>query len=194
METTLHKKVSLATSSPLSKFLGRTLSNKECSEPSNPALAELEEIFLDEVISQIVKPSMSEAELQEWDAQMAAAAASGVYKQIANAGHITKGQVLIYAVNVARTAAGIGKMSASILALNAAQSLIPAAGVVLGPAAVGLSVIALPVMVLGIAGLTIEGIQATIGSSEEALLGPITIILNQRLLLAAEGLSIENYY
>eukprot|EP01102_Stenamoeba_stenopodia_P018689 TRINITY_DN6903_c0_g1_i4.p1 TRINITY_DN6903_c0_g1~~TRINITY_DN6903_c0_g1_i4.p1 ORF type:complete len:306 (+),score=60.61 TRINITY_DN6903_c0_g1_i4:1191-2108(+) len=170
------------------------LNNEECSDSTNPSLAELEEIFLEEVISQIIQQNFTVAQREEWDAQIAEETTTKAYRKLAEAGRITKIQVLIYATNIVRTATGIGKLSLSILALQAAQSLIPAATSVLAPAVLGLSTIAMPVMILGVFGLAMEGIQSTIGSSEQALLPPLTVILNQRLLLAAEGLTIEDYY
>jgi len=51
-----------------------------------------------------------------------------------------------------------------------------------------------PLFVLGFVGLAKTGFQMLFGSSEGRLFVPVTMILNQKLLLAIEGIKIEEYY
>jgi len=54
--------------------------------------------------------------------------------------------------------------------------------------------LATPLFFLGIFGLAKTGFNLAFGSTEGRLFIPVTLILNQRILIAAEGLRIEDYY
>lgn len=64
----------------------------------------------------------------------------------------------------------------------------------LAPLTAQLTLMSTPLFVLGIVGLAKTGFMMIFGSTEGRLFVPVTMILNQRLLLAAEGIKIEDYY
>jgi len=60
--------------------------------------------------------------------------------------------------------------------------------------ALSLAVLSTPLFFIGVAGLAATGIRLLFGSSEGRVFVAVSMILNQRLFLAIEGIRIEDYY
>jgi len=56
------------------------------------------------------------------------------------------------------------------------------------------ALLATPLFFVGFIGLATAGVKLVFGSSEGRLIVPMITILNQRLLLAVEGIKLEDYY
>ena len=54
--------------------------------------------------------------------------------------------------------------------------------------------LATPLFFIGMAGLATAGIKLALGSSEGRLVQPCIMMLNQLLLLAVEGVNVDDYF
>jgi len=76
-------------------------------------------------------------------------------------------------------------------AFGGALAVVPAA---IAAVSASVALIATPLFVIGILGLATTGLRMIFGSSEGRVIVPMMTILNQRLLLALEGIRLEDYY
>lgn len=107
---------------------------------------------------------------------------------------IQRENVLEYSINVGLASAGISKLSVTIMGLKVAAYLVPTVAGVALPAAAALSLLATPMMIIGIVGLASTAVTLTFGSSEGQLFWPVVMMLNQRILLALENINIDDLF
>jgi hypothetical protein len=133
--------------------------------------------------------------------------ANDIFKKIINNSGITDPQVLSYGVHLTNqllqtTASQIFQL----LSLTGIQGMVlaqtahiitfvsPFIVAAMVPLAAATALVSGPLLLIGILGLGAKVVKATFGSSEGRLLVPMILILNQRVLLAVEGINIDEYY
>eukprot|EP01103_Thecamoeba_quadrilineata_P014265 TRINITY_DN419_c3_g1_i1.p1 TRINITY_DN419_c3_g1~~TRINITY_DN419_c3_g1_i1.p1 ORF type:complete len:648 (-),score=139.36 TRINITY_DN419_c3_g1_i1:7-1917(-) len=115
-------------------------------------------------------------------------------KNLRKNANLTRNDVTKFGLGVAQMGLGIGPITGATFVLQSASMYLPVAAPFLAPALMGLSIVALPLAVVGTASLAAQGVNLLLGSSREALVLPTYLLLTARLILAAEGVCIEDYY
>jgi hypothetical protein len=112
---------------------------------------------------------------------------------IKNAG-INRPEVLNYAVRLTKTIVGApGQLTIAVFAINTATTILPALSGVAVPITSAAALVTTPLFILGIFSLIKDAITLGLGSSEGRLFGPLMVIMNQKILLAVEGIDIEDF-
>jgi hypothetical protein len=183
---------------------GQTLHGAEPGSDGSPSLeAAFEEQFLSQ-LSTLWRENLTDQQREDMDSLMIAAAAAGPKdpqadavsslreRMMVNAG-IQRPDVLAYGISVVQSVLGISKLNAFLLACTITQTLIPALAPATGPVLASAALVATPLFIIGIAGLILSGLKLALNSSEGRCIGPVSVVLQQRLLLAAEGINLEDY-
>jgi len=165
------------------------------NNPKDPWIADLEEDFLEE-LSCHLKSQMTEEQKQQLDQltkdpQLASIALLFVQ----NAG-IKRKEVISYGYNLVKQV--VTYNTPSILVPTTTMmlaSMFPAfAAQILPFVTVSIALLSTPLFFIGVAGLCGTGLKMLFGSSEGRVFVAVCMILNQRLLLAVEGIQIEDFY
>eukprot|EP00013_Stygamoeba_regulata_P007318 CAMPEP_0177631654 /NCGR_PEP_ID=MMETSP0447-20121125/1865_1 /TAXON_ID=0 /ORGANISM="Stygamoeba regulata, Strain BSH-02190019" /LENGTH=664 /DNA_ID=CAMNT_0019133153 /DNA_START=22 /DNA_END=2016 /DNA_ORIENTATION=+ len=156
----------------------------------------LEEEFLLE-IARTIFADMTTEQVRQWKDELGRDEDSPLHMQrMRDIGGFTLPAVTLYAVDIARSASGLplGQYSLMMLGLNTTSQLVPELAPLLLPVTAKLALLATPLALLGGIGLVVHGTNLILGASEARLLAPLTLIINQRILLADAEMRIEDYY
>jgi len=169
-----------------------------CNDSKDPFILGIEEKYLLE-LSKLIKSTMTEEQRQKFDEETKSGNEEAKAVFIQRTG-ITTTEVARYAYNLVNKMLSLSSQATSIL-ISEASKLLLTTGVgttivtsIIAPLSIQLGLLATPLFFLGIFGLAKTGFNLAFGSTEGRLFIPVTLILNQRILIAAEGLRIEDYY
>lgn len=182
--------------------------SEKCNDSSDAFVKDIEESFLLE-ISRVVASQMSEEQRQAFTEELESERAKRIQKLFVNNAGVKKGEVIQYGYKITNqvTVASrlshlkILKLDSSLKAAVFAESTKLVATIsptayasIVAPLTAQLTLLSTPLFFLGILGLTQAGVLMVLGSSEGRLFNPVVMMLNQRLLLALEGIKIEDFY
>jgi len=155
-------------------------------EKENAIYNELEEEFLVE-LGLMMKSQMSQKQFEELEISMKSEEAENLKYLISTNAQITKLEAMQYAFSITQQMARFS--TRTILMRAVLPSILQAVGVTILQA----GLLATPMLIVGFVALAANGIRIAFGSSEGRLFVPVVLILNQKFLLAVEGLRLEDY-
>eukprot|EP00732_Lithocolla_globosa_P003829 Lithocolla_globosa_v1_NODE_3234_length_1726_cov_6.654099.p1 type:complete len:544 gc:universal NODE_3234_length_1726_cov_6.654099:1650-19(-) len=170
----------------------RDFTLKECQNSSSKLVQDLENNILFQ-LSQLKLKTQTNKQIQEEEELNQTPEMIQLQKTLQEATGISSTKVLAYSANVVNTTMILATKRTTV------AMLVPALARVL-PATMAASmttaaaVLTTPLMILGLVSLASSTIQIALQSSEARLLGPVTLMIHQRMVLVAEGIKIEDYY
>eukprot|EP01114_Cavostelium_apophysatum_P008987 TRINITY_DN22059_c0_g1_i1.p1 TRINITY_DN22059_c0_g1~~TRINITY_DN22059_c0_g1_i1.p1 ORF type:complete len:599 (-),score=120.78 TRINITY_DN22059_c0_g1_i1:62-1858(-) len=169
-------------------------------DPGSRLIKDVEDDFIAELYK-LMQSQLSEEEKAELKLLLYSDRAAFLREMMVKNGGVDREEAILYGYKIADQLLGMKDAARNIVltqtlaaAAMAAPQLFGSIAAALAPLTAQLALLSTPIFFLGLLGITKTGFMLLLGSTEGRLFGPVALILNQRLLLAIEGINIDEYY
>lgn len=168
---------------------------EQCQSSKSPKMAEFENWYT-EKLAQLQSKQVAEANQIEIDALMDSEEVRDLAKTMKAAGVAVGALGLRYAVTMTHSALRAGGFQTYVLTVKIAAAMNRSLGtkIVMSQSTKAVARFATALNVFAWVLLVLDVVNVAFGSSHGRAFGPVSQILNQRLLLASEGIRVEDYY
>jgi len=166
------------------------------SDHNNPWIANIEQEFLSE-LAHMMKSQLTMEQRNHLKQSMTDPKVAAITDLFVLHAGVTKQDVLTYSLQVTKQMMNLPSTTSMLVppAANMLISFAPQMAASIVPlVSVSMAALATPLFILGVLGLARTGLHLAFGSNEGRVFMAVAMILNQRLLLALEGIRIEDYY
>eukprot|EP01111_Echinosteliopsis_oligospora_P006664 TRINITY_DN2094_c0_g1_i3.p1 TRINITY_DN2094_c0_g1~~TRINITY_DN2094_c0_g1_i3.p1 ORF type:complete len:622 (-),score=155.77 TRINITY_DN2094_c0_g1_i3:43-1908(-) len=162
--------------------------------PKESRILKMEEHIMVQMVEQ-QKESMTVDEIQEQKESMKSQPMQRLAKLMWERCDLHDAEAVQYAMSVVQSAVHTpSKWGLTLLGLTTLQASVPVTAAYVAPMVAGLGAILPPLAILGTVKLVYKGVNMAFGPSLDRLYYPIILLLNQRLLMAAENQSVDEFF